>query len=147
MESEEANPSQSMDDYDDTTFEPSYQDVPDRTGQKTAVDSKSRLSNKLKSFNQNGGLSQTQFNELVQAVTSENGSFSRLEQKVDKMEIQLAKVIDTNAKIMTAVRKLAEKMHRSAPKTEFPCKSIQELDAIELKVAEDPPKYVSIGSE
>ncbi|KAH8343232.1 hypothetical protein KR059_007267 [Drosophila kikkawai] len=137
-ESEAANPSQSMDDYDDTAFEPSYQDVPNRTSHKSA-EAKEGLS---KDLNKNIGLSQTQFNELSLALSSENGSISRLEQRMDKMETQLVKLIDTSTKIMTTVKKLIDR--RAPPKTDFPCKSIAELDGIDAKVAADPPKYIEM---
>ncbi|XP_020803359.1 uncharacterized protein LOC110180078 [Drosophila serrata] len=43
---------------------------------------------------------------------------------------------------MTSVRKLTER--RGPPKTDFPCKSIGELDEIEAKVAADQSKYIEL---
>ncbi|KAH8235374.1 hypothetical protein KR038_003216 [Drosophila bunnanda] len=139
-ESEKANPTQSMDDYDDTTFEPNYQDIPNSTSHKS-VDSKAGFSKNL-NLNKISSLSQTQFNELAQAFTCENGSISRLEERMDRIESQIIKLIDTSTKIMTSVRKLSER--RSPPKTDFPCKSIGDLDGIEAKVAADQPKYIEL---
>ncbi|KAH8238145.1 hypothetical protein KR032_000125 [Drosophila birchii] len=128
-ESEKANPTQSMDDYDDTMFE--NQDIPNSADHKPKA-------NNLNNFNKNTGLSQTQ-------LTSENGSLSRMEQRIDKIETQLIKLIDTSTKIMISVRQLSE--HRGPPKTDFPCNAIEELDGIEAKVAADPPKYIELFRE
>ncbi|XP_017110885.1 uncharacterized protein LOC108134893 [Drosophila elegans] len=107
-------------------------------------DSKQNEPNKSIRSNQNNCLTQNQFDQLVQVLSSENINVTRLERRIDKIESQLSMLAGQNIKILATLKKIADKFQTSLPKAEFPIKAIEELDEIEAKVAANPDKYAEL---
>jgi len=73
--------------------------------------------------------------------------FKLLAPKIEKMESQISILVNKNSKIPAKVKKIAEKFQAGLPKTEFPLKTIEELDDIEAKVTASQEKEVNFNFE
>ncbi|KRK06571.1 uncharacterized protein LOC26535929 isoform X1 [Drosophila yakuba] len=87
---------------------------------------------------------QNQFEHFVQTLNSDNANVSRMERKIEKMESQIATLVEQNNQILAKVKRISDKFQTGLPKTEFPIKTIEELSEIEAKVTENYDKYVDL---
>ncbi|XP_016976520.1 uncharacterized protein LOC108042639 [Drosophila rhopaloa] len=139
-EKEKANKSLASDDIE---HESSFTNESNSSAQESRGESQSQPKKTISS-NKNNILTQNQFDQIVQTLSSENKNVSRLERRIEKIESQLSTMVEQNSKILTTIKKIAEKFQTSLPKPEFPIKTIEELDEIEAKVAANPEKYVEL---
>nr|XP_016995139.1 uncharacterized protein LOC108056040 [Drosophila takahashii] len=126
----------------DDNYEPQYTNEADNFVQDTICESNHILPDKSTILN--NSLSQNQFEQLVQNLNSDNSNVARMERKIEKIESQISMLVDQNSKILAKVNKISEKFQAGLPKTEFPIKSLEELDEIEAEVTANHEKYVEL---